>query len=316
MGAGRPATAWPRATRVQSRGRALATACCRSPPPLATVGCALVAGRTDHGAPVTALLVLAPFALAEVFTPLPEAARRWPRARGGRPSARPPCSTSEPAVAARRVDDAAPPHDAPGDTGTGYAVPHLRLRGVSASWDGRRDRALASADLAVAPGQVVAVTGPSGCGKSTLLAVLARQLDPERAATSSTGRTRWPCRSSGSATCSPSSTTSRTSSPPRCARTCAWPGPRRRRRARRRPRRGRAAGRGSRAARRARHPAGRRRPRRSAAASAPGCRSPAPCSRGGPVLLLDEPVAHLDHPTAVAVLHDLLAAAAGAASSS
>ena len=46
-------------------------------------------------------------------------------------------------------------------------------------------------------------------------------------------------------------------------------------------------------------------------ASAPGCRSPAPCSRERPVLLLDEPVAHLDHPTALAVMRDLLAARGG-----
>jgi ATP-binding cassette subfamily C protein CydC/ATP-binding cassette subfamily C protein CydCD len=49
---------------------------------------------------------------------------------------------------------------------------------VQASWDGRHT-ALPSADLDLAPGEVLAVTGPSGCGKSTLLAVLARQLDPQ-----------------------------------------------------------------------------------------------------------------------------------------
>ena len=62
---------------------------------------------------------------------------------------------------------------------------------------------------------------------------------------------------------------------------------------------------------RARHPArvGGRRSQRWRAR--PGCRSPGPCCRGRPVLLLDEPVAHLDHPTAVAVLTDLLAARGG-----
>ncbi|KRF28165.1 thiol reductant ABC exporter subunit CydC [Phycicoccus sp. Soil802] len=186
VGAGGQAIEWvrdaqrrvARASRVQSRGRAVATATLPLATAVATVGCALVATRTDHSAAVSALLVLAPFALAEVFGTLPEAARAWARA----------------SAAERRLSQllderpgvAAPPHAAavsaapvitPADRKAGTHVPHLRLRGVGASWDGRRT-ALQGADLAVAPGQVVAVTGPSGCGKSTLLAVLARQLDP------------------------------------------------------------------------------------------------------------------------------------------
>ncbi len=48
----------------------------------------------------------------------------------------------------------------------------IRIRGLELTYPGRSVPALAGADLAVAPGEIVALTGPSGCGKSTLLAVI------------------------------------------------------------------------------------------------------------------------------------------------
>src|SRR5690349_21664069 len=169
VGAGAESIGWvrdaqvrvARATRMQSRGRALATGALPLATALATVGCALVAVRTGHSAPVTALLVLAPFALAEVFGTLPEAARAGARASaaGRRVAA---LLDERPAVAPL------PRHGStPGDVPTATApsttcsarAPHLRLTGVVASWDGRRP-ALDGADLDVAPGRVVAVCGP------------------------------------------------------------------------------------------------------------------------------------------------------------
>ncbi|MFM8560509.1 MAG: ABC transporter ATP-binding protein [Solirubrobacterales bacterium] len=58
----------------------------------------------------------------------------------------------------------------------------LTLRDVSQSYrerDGREVQALAGVDLAVEPGEFVALIGPSGCGKSTLLRIVAGLEQPE-----------------------------------------------------------------------------------------------------------------------------------------
>lgn len=53
----------------------------------------------------------------------------------------------------------------------------LATREVTASWDGR-GQALDPTSIEVPPGTTLAINGPNGSGKSTLLAVLARHLDP------------------------------------------------------------------------------------------------------------------------------------------
>jgi len=58
----------------------------------------------------------------------------------------------------------------------------LALRDVSKSFvgrDGREVQALDGVDLAVGPGEFVALIGPSGCGKSTLLRIAAGLEQPE-----------------------------------------------------------------------------------------------------------------------------------------
>lgn len=160
-----------RAVRRLSAGRATAAAVLPLATAVATVACALVALASSRPAPVLALLVLAPFALAEVFAPLPDTARALAVARAadrrvGSLVAATPAVVAAGATAARGPE--APP--------TPATTPHLRLCGVSASWDGRRP-ALGPVDLDLPPGSLLALTGPSGCGKSTVLAVLARHLD-------------------------------------------------------------------------------------------------------------------------------------------
>lgn len=62
------------------------------------------------------------------------------------------------------------------------AAGQLALRDVSQSYlerDGREVQALAGVDLAVEPGEFVALIGPSGCGKSTLLRIAAGLEQPE-----------------------------------------------------------------------------------------------------------------------------------------
>jgi len=55
----------------------------------------------------------------------------------------------------------------------------VRLRGVGVRAPGREVRAPAGLDLTVAPGRVVALTGPSGAGKTTAVAVLLGLLRPD-----------------------------------------------------------------------------------------------------------------------------------------
>ena len=77
----------------------------------------------------------------------------------------------------------APPVTAPAPArpeplATSPTGPSIRLRGVSARWPGADRDALCDIDLDLAPGRRVVVLGESGSGKSTLLAVLLGFLTP------------------------------------------------------------------------------------------------------------------------------------------
>jgi len=73
----------------------------------------------------------------------------------------------------------------PGISNTGGAEPEqvegrVDFEGVAFSYPSRREaKVLEGVDLAVRPGEVVAIVGPSGAGKSTIAALLSRLYDPD-----------------------------------------------------------------------------------------------------------------------------------------
>ncbi len=154
-----------RATRRQSLGRASASAAFLVAVGASVVATAAIVLPMDERAPVKALLLLTPVAVSEAIAPLTDAMRALARARGS--AARIAALLGlKPATTGRH-----------GGEGLTDRVPHILLRGVTASWDGTRTH-VGPVDLDLPAGSRVALTGDNGTGKSTLLAVLARHLDP------------------------------------------------------------------------------------------------------------------------------------------
>jgi thiol reductant ABC exporter CydC subunit len=164
-----------RVTRRISAGQAAAASLFLVAVGAAVAVTAVIAQDLPVSAPVKALLVLTPVAVSEAITPLVDAMRALARARGSehRIDA---LLDLEPAVA----DVPGHAHDAAGPTRPGhtaYASSDVETRRLTASWTGARAD-LTPTDLDVPAGSRIAITGPNGSGKSTLLAVLARHLDP------------------------------------------------------------------------------------------------------------------------------------------
>ena len=156
---------WRAAVRRQARGRSAAAALILLATGLATAGTAWIALTDVRSGPVAALLVVLPVALGDGLAPLAEAMRALARAEG----------------AQERVGALLDQAPAVADAGDRIPAPRpeLTTREVQASWLGEHPD-LPAATLDIEPGASLAVTGANGSGKSTLLAVLARHLDPTR----------------------------------------------------------------------------------------------------------------------------------------
>jgi ATP-binding cassette subfamily C protein CydCD len=148
-------------------GRALVLTCSG----LAVAASALVLPGAVSG-PMLALLVLLPLALGEVASSLADAGALAARTRAAEDRLA--------ALASREPAVAEPAVPLPLD---GAAV---RLDRVSATWGGRE--VLHELDLAIEPGDRIAVVGPTGCGKSTLASLLMRFVDPSDGAVRLGGR--------------------------------------------------------------------------------------------------------------------------------
>ena len=126
---------------------------------------------TTISTPVAALLVLMPIALGDAFSTLPDAMRALARSRASAVRLHA-MLDQQPAVRAAGIlqFDTAP------DTLSGMPS-RISVTDLTAAWTGSVPQ-VGPLDLEVQRGQHLAITGPNGCGKSTLLAVLARHLDP------------------------------------------------------------------------------------------------------------------------------------------
>jgi ATP-binding cassette subfamily C protein CydCD len=169
--------------RVTEAGRTVSAAVTRSARAVATgrasaltvsglgvIGVAWVGGPAlaegEVSAPMLALLVLLPLALLEVVSPLADVGALQVRVRAADHR------LAELAATGPAVADPADPMPAPSTKPT----PPLRLETVTAGWGA--SPAFRGLDLDLPPGSRVGVVGPSGSGKSTLAALLLRFVDP------------------------------------------------------------------------------------------------------------------------------------------
>ena len=152
-----------RSARWLGLGRLLALAGCGGAVAAVSLVVAPAVAAGDLTAPIAALLVLLPLALAEVILPVVDAGTASARARAA--------EDRLDALLALPPAVAAPQTPAPASDDTA-----VEIAGVTADWDGQR--ALADLSLSVPRGRRIGVVGPSGSGKSTLASLLLRFVDP------------------------------------------------------------------------------------------------------------------------------------------
>ncbi|MFD5345847.1 thiol reductant ABC exporter subunit CydD [Streptomyces anulatus] len=131
------------------------------------VGLRLLGGGTDLR---TALIVL--FLAPEAYLPLRAAGAAFHDSAEG-------ITVAERVFAILDEDGARPPRSAVRVPTPGARTAHLRLDRVTVHYADRAGPALRDLSLSVAPGEHVALVGPSGAGKSTLLALLLGFVRPD-----------------------------------------------------------------------------------------------------------------------------------------
>jgi len=159
-----------RAEGRQSQGRAAASGLLLVMTAAGTVAMAAMirtAVGTTISTPIAALLVLTPVALGDAFATLPDAMRALARSQASALRLRL-LLNQRPAVLATGAETLTAQTGMPLD---------ISVSDLTAAWVGTEPQ-VGPIGLQVSPGTRLAITGPNGCGKSTLLAVLARQLDP------------------------------------------------------------------------------------------------------------------------------------------
>ncbi|KFU81087.1 ABC transporter ATPase [Amycolatopsis lurida NRRL 2430] len=122
-------------------------------------------------APVVALV---PLALAEVLSLLPPAVQHWDTLRQAR-------------LRLAACDERAVLSKESAFHGTGG----VRIRNADLGWPGTERPVLTGVDLDIAPGTHVAVVGPSGAGKSTLVAALLGFLQPSKGDVAAPENVAW-----------------------------------------------------------------------------------------------------------------------------
>ena len=126
-------------------------------------------GAGTLGGTALAVLALTPLATAELVATLPDAAQRLATAL--------PATRRLAALEAAPAPVTEPIEPLPAPAGQRLATVNLAVR-----WPDARTDAVRGVELSLAPGQRLTLTGPSGCGKSTVLAALMRGLEPSAGA--------------------------------------------------------------------------------------------------------------------------------------